>query len=250
MTGANKNFVWKGCVGAACLALTCSMAPDNVRAADWQNEITIYGWFSDISSTLYDGSDYTYDVDDILDDLEMIFMGGYEGRFGKWSFIGDVVYMDVSNQADTTVPAGQAKVDLDLSSWVVSAAVGYDVVQSDMGRLALVGGIRYLDIEVESDLSLQGMQVHDSSGSQDLLDGTIGIRGYISLPDNWYLPYYADLGTGDSDMSYQLFGGIGYRFSWGDVRLGYRYLCIEMEDDSLMTDLTLSGPVAGIGFRF
>ena len=26
------------------------------------------------------------------------------------------------------------------------------------------------------------------------------------------VPYYADLGAGDSDLTWQLFGGIGYRF--------------------------------------
>lgn len=222
----------------------------NAVAADWQNEITVYGWFSDISGTLYDGTEYTYEAEDIIDDLEMILMTTYEGRIGKWSFIGDLVYMDVSNQANTTVPAGQATVDLDLSSWVISTAVGYDLVQSDKGRLAVVGGLRYLDLEVESDVSVQGTPVSDSSGSQDLLDGTIGIRGYILLNNNWFLPYYADVGTGDSDVSYQLFAGIGYQFGWGDIRLGYRHLCIEMEDDKLMQDITLSGPVLGVGFSF
>lgn len=216
----------------------------------WQNEITVYGWFSDISGTLHSGSEFTYDVEDIVDDLEMIFMGGYEGRYDRWSIIADVVYLDVSDESDTVVSAGTATADLDLSSWILSAVVGYDLVQSDKGRLAIVGGVRYLDMEIESDLSLQGSQISASSWSQDVLDGTIGMRGYISLGKNWFLPYYADVGTGDSDVSYQLFGGIGYQFGWGDIRFGYRYLCVEMEDDKLMEDLTISGPVLGVGFKF
>lgn len=247
-----KKFVLLKCILAlsTVAGMFGSAFTNNAAAADWQNEITVYGWFSDISGTLYDGTEYTYEVEDIVDDLEMIFMGNYEGRIGKWSFMGDVVYLDVGDQADTTVPAGAATADLDLSSWVLSAGVGYDLVQSKKGRLAIVGGLRYLDLEVESDLTIQGTQVSDASGSQDLLDGTIGLRGYISLGKSWYLPYYADVGTGDSDVSYQLFAGIGYQFGWGDIRLGYRHLCIEMEDDKVMQDMTISGPVLGIGFRF
>jgi hypothetical protein len=45
------------------------------------------------------------------------------------------------------------------------------------------------------------------------------MRGYFMLGDNWYIPYYADIGTGGSDLTWQLFGAIGYRFSWGDIRL-------------------------------
>jgi hypothetical protein len=41
------------------------------------------------------------------------------------------------------------------------------------------------------------------------------------LNEHWYLPYYADIGTGDSDLTWQLFGGIGYMFNWGDIKLGY-----------------------------
>jgi hypothetical protein len=62
-------------------------------------------------------------------------------------------------------------------------------------------------------------QLTEVSGSEGLLDGIIGMRGYFMLGDNWSIPYYADIGTGGSDLTWQLFGAIGYRFSWGDIRL-------------------------------
>jgi len=53
----------------------------------------------------------------------------------------------------------------------------------------------------------------------------------------------------DTD-TWQLFAAIGYRFSWGDIRMGYRHLSYEMDDEFLMQDMDLSGPVLGVGFRF
>ena len=31
----------------------------------------------------------------------------------------------------------------------------------------------------------------------------------------WFVPYYADIGTGQSDFTWQAIGGIGYAFSGG-----------------------------------
>ncbi len=76
------------------------------------------------------------------------------------------------------------------------------------------------------------------------------MRGVINLNEQWYVPYYADIGTGDSDLTWQALAGIGYRFSWGDIKLVYRYLSYDMDDDKLLKDLDLSGPALGVVFRF
>ncbi|MGA7276436.1 MAG: hypothetical protein WBW79_00720, partial [Desulfocapsaceae bacterium] len=110
--------------------------------------------------------------------------------------------------------------------------------------------VRYLNLDVTVNRAFDGYSVAQNSDSADLLDGIVGIRGNVKLSDNWYLPYYADIGTGGSEFSYQLFAAIGYRFSWGDIRLGYRHLQFEMDDDEIMQDLQISGPVLGVGFRF
>src|SRR5258706_8986955 len=63
---------------------------------------------------------------------------------------------------------------------------------------------------------------------QTLVDGLIGVRGRINLGgSDWFLPYYADIGTGSSNFTTQAMTGIGYGFSWGDLRLVYRYLYYE-----------------------
>ena len=90
----------------------------------------------------------------------------------------------------------------------------------------------------------------ERSKSDEQLDGIVGLRGKIQLNENWYLPYHADIGTGDSDLTLQLFAGIGYRFGWGDIKLGYRYLKYELDDDALLEELEVYGPLLGVGFRF
>ena len=220
----------------------------------WQNEITIYGWFAGIDGTVAqtscDGADISYDTSDILENLNAIFMGGYQGRYNRWSILADLIYMDISDSGSTNVAGVGASAELGLRSWILSGAVGYDLVQDNWGIVTVLGGVRYLGLDTDSTLIINGNQFTDDSDSSNLTDGIIGLRGYLRLTDSFYIPYHADIGAGGSDLSYQLFAGIGYRYKWFDVQLGYRYLKYEFEDDQLLQDMALSGPKLGIGFIF
>ena len=41
------------------------------------------------------------------------------------------------------------------------------------------------------------------SDSGDVWDGIVGLRGNVKLDKYWYLPYYFDVGTGASDLTWQ-----------------------------------------------
>jgi hypothetical protein len=187
----------------------------------------------------------------------MVFMGGFEARKNRWSIITDMVYLDVGGDKTTTITTRPgvpvtASVDLDISTWIIGGAIGYDLVQDDRMTLAVVGGARYTAMDTDSTLTLQGVTARSSknSASEDLLDGIVGVRGFINLTEHWYLPYYADIGAGGSDLTWQALAGIGYRFSWGDLKLAYRYLDYEMDDGKLLADLNVSGFLLGISFHF
>ncbi len=222
----------------------------------WQNELTIYGWLPTIDMNTRWGDSSTDSSDmmpDIIDDLKMVFIGTYAVRYNKWSFITDVMYIDLGDSATGThtFPGGEtavATVDMDIKSLLVNAGVGYNLVDTEKNILDIVAGVRYMDLEVNvnSDLPRHPGQ----SASDDLLDGIIGLRGSYTFNENWYLPYYADIGTGDSELTYQLFAGIGYRYDWGDVKLGYRYIGYEMEDDMIVDNLELGGAILGVSIKF
>ncbi|GAB6193980.1 hypothetical protein [Desulfocastanea catecholica] len=227
---------------------------------EWQFEVTLYGWYTDLDGTVEvpggpgGGGDISVDASDIIDNLEFVLMGGMEARRNRWSIIADGIYMDAGADKSTTAIVGPgvpitASASLDLTTWIISAGVGYDIVQVDRGTLAVFGGARYLSADIDTGITLPARTVA-SSQSAELWDGIIGLRGAINLGEHWYIPYHGDIGTGDSDLTWQLFTGIGYRFSWGNIRLGYRYLKYEQDEDKALQDLELSGPVVGVGFRF
>ena len=67
---------------------------------------------------------------------------------------------------------------------------------------------------------------------------------------NWYIPYYFDIGTGNSDLTWQGMLGVSYRFGWGEIMLSYRYLYYDMDESKLFEDLTFKGPALGLMIRF
>jgi hypothetical protein len=84
-----------------------------------------------------------------------------------------------------------------------------------------------------------------------VLDAIIGVRGRYGLGgDNWYIPYYLDLGTGESDLTWQATSGIGYAFGHFDLSMTYRHLEWQFSSSKVMQSLSFSGPVFGVGFRW
>jgi hypothetical protein len=64
------------------------------------------------------------------------------------------------------------------------------------------------------------------------------------------VPLHADVGAGDSSVTWQLSAGVGYSFSWGDLLLVYRHLELEHDPVDVVERMGLSGPAIGASFRF
>lgn len=232
----------------------------------WQHTLTIYGWLPSIDGTIsYDNpqrsrNNVGVDASDILDNLKMAFMGTWESRRDKLSIFADVVYLRLGDTNNTSIDFGpgvplDVKVDQDLTAWMVTGALGYNVVNTDKAMMDVIGGVRYLTVDTEAKLQVNGPlpptpPPRKLDGSETLWDGIVGVRGQLKLNDRWYLPYYADIGAGSSSLTYQLLAGVGYRFEKVDVKLAYRHLFYDQSGDKLLQDVTFSGPALGIGFRF
>jgi hypothetical protein len=86
----------------------------------------------------------------------------------------------------------------------------------------------------------------------DAWDAILGVRGRVKLGEGrWFAPYYLDVGTGQSDFTWQAYGGIGYAFSWGGEVVGsWRHLDYNFATGSRMHDLSFSGPSISFGIRW
>ena len=136
----------------------------------------------------------------------------------------------------------------------MTLTVRYNILEKDKFKLNILAGARYLSLDVDLKVDIDGVRDKElsesASDSGDVWDAIVGVTGEVMLNEKWYLPYHFDIGTGNSDLTYQAFGGVGYRFSRVDLIGGYRYLRWNFDDSSALDNLYISGPIAGVKIRF
>ena len=248
-----KPVIGKILLTALAIAMPMALA-GNTEAEEWRHRATVYGWLAGLDGNtrfpLEDDDSLEIDASDILEDLKMVFMGNYEGHYREWSVLADVVYLDLGDSRNVDTELGEVRASLDLKSWVVHGAVGYEVIATERSTTNLVAGVRYLSLDGELETSVENGRGRSSSERESVTDAIVGVRGQFALNTRWFIPYHVDVGFGDTDYSYQLFTGLGYRNGALDFELGYRHLDFEFDDDRFMKDLQISGPAIGVGFRF
>jgi hypothetical protein len=259
---------------AAALCITAALLPVSAAAQTsdkWQFGAAIYGWFPSIDgSTTFPqstaGSDISIDASTILRALEFVFMGSLEARKGQWGAFTDILYLDLGDNRSETrelsiggnpLPVGaSASVNYDLKGLVWTLAGSYRVVADPAATLDVFAGARLADVEQKLDWAVSGNigtiplpgRTGNLTVSKKNWDGIVGVKGRLAFgPDRrWFVPYYVDVGAGDSDLTLQAMTGIGYAFQWGDVLAAYRYLDYEMKAGRPISELNLSGPALAI----
>ena len=253
------------------LVLPAALASDQ---EPWQFGLSINGWFPDISGQTSftppgGGGDFTIGIDQILDNLEFTLQGTFDARKGKGGLLVDMVYMGIgaskSNVTEgtiggTPIPVGaSANLDYDLDSWIWTLAGYYRTVDQPELTFDVLAGLRYTDMEQKLNWNITGnvasLPPEDRTGTGESSlsnwDLIIGARGRFAFGDRnaWFVPYYLDVGTGDSDLTWQGIAGIGYAFGWGETVAAWRYLDYDLDSGSPVADINFNGPAIGVTFR-
>ena len=248
--------------------------PASAQATDqWEYGAVIYGWLPRIGGTTTfrngSGSDFDIDVHTILDHLKFTFMGALEARKGAWGAFTDVIYMDVGDNKSQTrnfaigglpLPGGvTADLNLDLKAVVWTLAGEYRVATDKTASVDLLAGARNLAIRqtlgwnFSADL---GPQNPSRSGSSEIndhkWDAIVGAKGrfYIGDGREWFVPWYVDVGTGQTDLTWQILGGVGYTYKWGEVLAVWRYMDYRFKSGAPIDTLNFNGPAVGVAFHW
>ena len=259
----------------ALAALVPSVAIADTPSDDWQWAATVYLWLPSLGGeTAFppdnSGPSVGITAEQILDSLNFAFMGAFEGRKGPWSLATDVIYLDLGAARKGTrdfslgrfeIPADvDANLRLEVTGWLWTAAGGYALVQHENASLSVIAGARMLDLEETLDWKLNGdissLPIVDRAGSSQAgttqWDAIVGLKGRATFgaQRQWYVPYYLDVGAGESDLTWQGMVGVGYSFESVDVVGVWRYLDYDLGNATPIRTLNLSGPTVGVTYRF
>jgi hypothetical protein len=258
----------RGSVATMFAALT-ALSWTGVAAADetpfgWTPGWTLapYGWLAGLDGTIGSKAPDTgggpllpprldVSVDDQLEQIGFMFFGEWRGD--RWMAFVDTVWANVSQDADIKVsrllPESDSEATIDGN--IYQAAVGYRLLDWDRSYLVVYGGGRYYDLkaEVEAKGGVLPRKI-ETSTTRSWTDAMIGGRWSYGLGKNWTGFVLADYGVGQSNSTWQIFGNIGYNFSWGSVVGGYRYMNLDYDTSSYKINLSLSGPLLGVAISF
>ena len=250
-----------------------SAAQAQMKADEWKVGVSIYGWFPAVSGTTQfpsgaGGPSINVDADTLIENLKMAFMGTLEVQNGRWGGLLDWFYADIGStksgtrdfeiQGQTLVAGVTANLSLDIKTNILTLAGTYALIDRPEYATGIVFGARMLKMDETLGWSFVGgapvgvAPAGRSEVSTTNWDAIVGIHGKARFGSNlsWFVPYYFDIGTGNSDLTWQAIAGIGYSFGWGDVATVWRYLDYDFKAGDPMQSLTFNGIAVGVNFRF
>jgi hypothetical protein len=208
--------------------------------------------------------------DKIIDSISGVFMGALGVRNGSWGIATDLIYIDLGATKHTTrdfdlgqvaIPAAvDADLSMNLTGWLWTTSGSYTIVDNDHFVMDVLAGARLFDLKTKLDWQFNGdissLPLPGRSGSSEVevtqWDAIVGVKGRATFGEarTWFVPYLLDVGTGDSDLTWQTMLGLGYSFDKVDVKAVWRYLDYDFGNDSRVQSLTFSGPALGVTYRF
>lgn len=255
-------------LGCAVLPTPAQTSPDQ-----WQFNAILYGYLPTLkgSATFPSGTsaNVTVDPHQILNNLNIAAMGAFELRRGPWGLFTDIMYLHASasksatrnfSLGDVMIPGSvTANLGLDVKATVWTLTGTYRAI-ADPGLTAdILLGARNLDLKQHLTWQFSGdvgpfvgpgrQGAGDSNPNK--WDAVVGFKGRAMLGSGhaWFVPYYLDLGAGNSDFTWQGILGLGYKFSsWGEVAVVWRYLDYQFKNSN--ATFSMSGPAIGIGFNW
>jgi len=206
----------------------------------WNYSASMYMWAAGLDGKdAILGNEIDISFSDILDNLDMAFMGTFTAQKGKWGGLVDIVYMKLGND----IAPG---LHFNYKAKIIAPSLTYQLIESDELQLHLLIGARYLYMEN----SLSTLPTR----SGHVWDGVIGLKGQYNFTQRWFMPFQVDIGTGDTDSTWQAFAGLGYAYENFDIIAGWRSLNWNFDDKhpggKLFNNLTISGPMIGLKYRF
>jgi hypothetical protein len=240
----------------------------------WKVGAAVYGWMPKLSGTVtVPGTspvDFDINFSTLLENLDFGGMASIEAQKGHWGVFTDVIYLDLGTDKTTTRGGSIDGVSLpvtidvtqnvDLKGWLLTLGPSYRVVAKPGSTLDVFAGagMLWLKPTLKLDLSADfgnfsgpGRSVSRSTTSETW-NAIVGFKGRQGLgaSHKWSIPYYANIGTGQSDFTVQVAGGIAYAFSWGEVAASWRYLDYNQKSTDALQSLKINGPLVGVGFHW
>jgi hypothetical protein len=262
-------------IAPALLALLALALPLSADAANrpWRFEAALYGWFSDLDGDIAvrdnaSGAYWVVRPETYFDGTTMLFGARFEASDGLFGGFLDLTYVGFDDTGpvrfvtSSAVEPIEGEGELEHTGGVATFAGTLSLTNHRRYPTQFLLGGRYIDTDTDFQWTIDdGVSLPpflDYKGTADASysawDAIAGLRGriYFSPKKNaaWFASYYADVGTGQSDLTWQAMLGAGLRFTNGHLALEWRYLRYDVPEDAFRENFSFTGPAFTAAFRF
>lgn len=240
--------------------------PVPAERPNWALQITPYMWAAGLGGSISPfrraptiGVEKSFS--DVLEDLNF---GGFVniwGRYDRFVFSGDVMYVNTTDShasgplppLPVPIPPGTVvNGDVDTEQFMATLQGGYRVVDTRDFTLDALGGVRFWHIS--NDVTVSALGLSRSYGeSFGWADPVVGARAFLRLTEKLSLQAQADIGGfgAGSDFTWSALATVNYVFTEHlSVSAGYKVLDVDYDRGGHVYDTQLSGPVLGMTYRF
>ncbi|MGP2493560.1 hypothetical protein ACTDI4_18290 [Mesorhizobium sp. PUT5] len=208
---------------------------------------------------------------DVLDDLNF---GGFVnvwGRYDRFVFSGDMMYVNTTDSHGTgplsamqipglgvAIPPG-ANVDarVDTKQFMATLQGGYRIADTPQFTLDALAGARFWhisnDVTVTASHPFIGEVSATHGESFGWVDPVVGLRAFIPLTERLSVQAQADIGGfgAGSDLTWSALATVNYTLNdHFSASVGYKVLDVDYDHGGHVYDTRLSGPVLGMTYRF
>lgn len=214
---------------------------------------SFYLWASALKGTTstlppLPSTDIDLSFNDVLKDLDGGLMGAGEMRAGRWSFLADVMFTQVSPGGTLPGPYA-ADVEVRSRSLTLQGNVLYRLYDTPELSIDAGAGLRFWHLN--NKLSIEPSLEYSQTASW--VDPVLVGRLSAQLGGPWSVTLVGDIGGFDvgSQFTWQAIATVNYQ--WNEnlaLRAGYRALAVDYEDGNFLYDVRMQGPVLGASYRF
>jgi opacity protein-like surface antigen len=170
--------------------------------------------------------------------------------YKQFGILADLMYLKVSPSYETPGPLFK-RTDLSLEQTMLNLVGTYRILEGEKGWLSLNAGARYMNLNLGLTLQPGRAPGTGAAGGSKWWDAVGGFRGQYNITDRLFTGFLADIGAGDSKLTWQALVGLGYRFNdLVHLSFVYRYLSYDYQDGGFVYDLDTQGLALGLGFTF
>jgi hypothetical protein len=256
----NKK-IWCTCVAALALAGTiearaADMAPPP-DTSDWTFNAALYLWAAGLSGDAGVFGLPPQEIDlsfgDVIQNLDMAFMGAGELRNGPFSVGMDLMYTKLGASVDTPFGIAATSIDVTAKNFAGTLVAGYALVDTGEMHLDAIAGARLWYANTDFDFNGGALGGTSADDGDTWVDPLVGAKFRADLGSNFYFSGWGMVGGFgvSSDIMWDVLGGVGYEFSDSiSTFVGYRALGVDYSKDGFVYDVTQQGPIIAGVFRF